>query len=349
MGESNNPGGKMEKVTPTPTEIASPEAAVATDIERTAMWIKVLDTVEQPLVLTALFTIGGLVGALLFTPAFILCAVCILLGIHRSKIFADQHWKTQLLIYCISALLLAMSGYFLNEALDARLDKIQTEFAKKVASFISKGTNESGSPLFAVDIEHRMLSAPGAVTSYWFATFGPSACSLEPTGTAVFLRLTNLQRRKEMIAAYSIQGLRKIQLNHGRMFVILPRGQIGTEFVPRIIDFGAPSGMGMMVNFPVDDVDTSRAIPVTGDFLDYKIGEGHYLEPDEPVRGWVFFEHHKDQFQVPGHLTINITDQFQHNFSYLIPDHIGDPEGDILSRRFVEGALEDLSRCAVVR
>ena len=152
-----------------------------------------------------------------------------------------------------------------------------------------------------------------------------------------------------MITAYSVEGLPKIEVPHGRMFVILPKGQVSSGYVPHIVDWGAPAGMGAMVDFPVDDADASKAIPVTGDFLDYKIGEGHYLEPDEAVRGWVFFEYRKGYVEIPVHLTIKITDQFQHSFTYPIPDHIGDPNGDILPRRIVEGPLEDLSRCAIVK
>lgn len=201
---------------------------------------------------------------------------------------------------------------------------------------------------FAVDIEHRIITLPGPYgTSFWFGSFFGSACSLEPTGAAIFLRITNRQKHKEMITAYSLSGLKKIQVPHGRMFVILSKGQLGSGFVPHTIDFGAPAGVGMFVRFPVDAADVSKAIPVTGDFLDYKIGEGHYLDADEPVRGWVFFEYRKGYVQVPAHLTVNITDQFQHTFSYLIPDHEGDPQGDILPRRVVEGPLEDLSRCAI--
>jgi hypothetical protein len=220
--------------------------------------------------------------------------------------------------------------------------------AEKKVPINSVGKTEL--PAFAVDIEHRMFTEPGPNgTGFWFGGFGLSSCSLQPTGTAIFLRITNLQQHKEMITAYSISGLRKIQVLHGRMFVILPKGEIGNGFVPKAIDFGAPVGMGMLVGFPVDDADTSKAIPVTGDFLDYKIGEGHYLETDEAVRGWVFFEYHKGYVAIPGHLTIEITDQFQHSFSYLIPDHIGNPEGDILPRRIVQGPLEDLSKCTVVK
>jgi hypothetical protein len=236
-----------------------------------------------------------------------------------------------------------------QRALATSPPKIENPPAVK-KKFATKSVGKSESPAFAIDIEHRIFTGPGPYgTSFWFGSFGLSSCSLEPTGTAIFLRITNLQQHKEMITAYSISGLRKIQVLHGRMFVILQNGSIGNGFVPKTIDFGPPAGLGMLVDFPVDDADTSKAIPVTGDFLDYRIGEGHYLETDEAVRGWVFFEYRKDHAAIPGHLTIKITDQFQNSFSYLIPDHIGNPEGDILPRRIVQGPLEDLSKCIIAK
>jgi hypothetical protein len=205
-------------------------------------------------------------------------------------------------------------------------------------------------PPFAVEIEHRIFTVPGPYgTGFWFGTFLFIKCSLEPTGAAIFLRITNTGQQKEMITAYSINGLTKIPVPHGRMFIILPKGKITSGFTPHTIDWGAPAGLGALVDFPVDDADASKAIPVTGDFLDYKIGEGHFLEPDEPVRGWVFFEYRSGHTVIPANLTIKITDQFQHSFTYPIPDQIGDPEGDLLPRRVEEGPLEDLSRCKIVR
>ena len=252
------------------------------------------------------------------------------------------HWRKAML-----AVLIAMTGIALG-GVYVILPRPEIQLASGPPDTTSSPRPKTEA--FAVDIEHRIFTVPGPYgTSFWFGTFAFSRCSLEPTGTAIFLRITNLQQHKEMITAYSIDGLPKTPVTHGRMFIILPKGQVGSGFMPHIIDWGAPSGLGAMVHFPVDDADTTKSIPVTGDFLDYKIGEGHYLEPYEPVRGWVFFEYRKDHIEIPAQLTIKITDQFQRTFDYRIPDHVGDPQGDILSRRIVEGPLEDLSRCAVYK
>jgi hypothetical protein len=52
---------------------------------------------------------------------------------------------------------------------------------------------------------------------------------------------------------------------------------------------------------------------------------------------------------IPAGLTFKITNTLQQTFTYTLPDHFGDPEGDILPRRIVQGPLEDLSRCSIAK
>jgi hypothetical protein len=54
---------------------------------------KLFDFIEHPFVLGALFVLSGIVGALIYTQVFILCAVCILLGFHRAEIVSGQPLK----------------------------------------------------------------------------------------------------------------------------------------------------------------------------------------------------------------------------------------------------------------
>jgi hypothetical protein len=229
--------------------------------------------------------------------------------------------------------------------LEQKLDEIEKN-TSRTKQDVSPG------PAFSVDIEHRIITSPGTGTYFWFGSFFGSACSLEPTAAAIFLRITNLQQHKEMLTAYSVKSgqfvLPRVPLQRGRMFWISPKGQINPRtYTPRTIDFGAPAGMGMWLQVPLDKVDTSVAMPVSGDFLDYKVGEGHYIEPNEPVRGWVFFEFHKELMLMPAKLTVTVTDALQKTFSYSLPDHNGDPAGDMMHRRIVTGPVEDLSRCTI--
>src|SRR5229473_1495635 len=111
--------------------------------DKKSMPSKVFNVIEQPLVLGALFAVGGLVGALLFTPAFILCALCILFGVHRARALAGQSPIAQIIFYLALAVLLSVSGYFLYGALDKALVRSQTAFANRVADLVNYFPKES--------------------------------------------------------------------------------------------------------------------------------------------------------------------------------------------------------------
>lgn len=97
---------------------------------------KWLDFIEHPAVLGALFALGGLVGTLLYTPFFMLCAVCILLGFHRSGLIEGKTRQSQVAAYFGLALFLGISGYLLYGQLDKALNKLQARFAEKVVARI---------------------------------------------------------------------------------------------------------------------------------------------------------------------------------------------------------------------
>jgi hypothetical protein len=101
---------------------------------------KLFNAIENPWTLGALFLLGGIVGATLFAPALIVCAICILLGIHRSNVVADQPRKVQLIVFVALAFALSVGGYFLYGVLDSALQKVQIDFAKRVASFVTPPT-----------------------------------------------------------------------------------------------------------------------------------------------------------------------------------------------------------------
>lgn len=98
-------------------------------------WKKLFDFIENPFTLGALFLLGGIVGAILFTPAFVTCAFCILLGFHRAGVVADQSRKRQVIAFSALIVVMSVGGYVLYELLDSKVQNLQTEFAKKVASF----------------------------------------------------------------------------------------------------------------------------------------------------------------------------------------------------------------------
>jgi hypothetical protein len=72
------------------------------------------DFVEHPFFLAAFSIIGGIVGVILYTPALLICAVCILLALHRSKILRGQgktfEVATYIIVFLITAPLLLGIG-----------------------------------------------------------------------------------------------------------------------------------------------------------------------------------------------------------------------------------------------
>lgn len=97
-----------------------------------------LDFIEHPLTLTALFALGGLVGTLIYTPFYVLCATCLLLGLHRSGYVSARPMRMQVGIYVAAAVVLGVGGYFLYGLLDAAVLRIQDDFARKVAAFVKE-------------------------------------------------------------------------------------------------------------------------------------------------------------------------------------------------------------------
>jgi len=109
-----------------------------------SLWTNIFAFIEHPFTLGAFFLLGGLVGAILFTPAFVICAVCILLGFHRSGVVSGRSTKVQVVSYVVLAVVLAVGGYFLYQRLDSALQRMQTEFAKKISDSMKErhGTND---------------------------------------------------------------------------------------------------------------------------------------------------------------------------------------------------------------
>lgn len=101
------------------------------------IWRRLLDFIEHPATLSALFGLGALVGTFIFAPFFALCAVSILFGFHRARVVSGQSLKVQIIVYMGLALALSVGGYFPYKALDSAVQKMQTEFAEKVANFKS--------------------------------------------------------------------------------------------------------------------------------------------------------------------------------------------------------------------
>jgi hypothetical protein len=139
---------------------------------------RLLDFIENPFVLAALFSLGGLVGTLFYTPFFIFCALSILFGFHRAKVVSQFSWKVQIPIFSMLVIVLVIGGYFLYGALDVALERLQTSFAKKVVAILRSQPSTLEQPqigtsptvtqtiLFRYDLENLPISVPAQSTAY---------------------------------------------------------------------------------------------------------------------------------------------------------------------------------------
>jgi len=101
-----------------------------------SVWRGLLDFLEHGATLSALFGIGALVGALVFSPFFILCAISLLFAFHRT-VLKDRPWKVQARTQIILAIAMTVGGYYLHSYLDAAVNRFQADFAKRVAALVS--------------------------------------------------------------------------------------------------------------------------------------------------------------------------------------------------------------------
>lgn len=140
--------------------------------ENKKLHARLFDFIEHPLVLSALFALAGIVGAFIYTPIFILCAVCILLGFHRAGVVSEQPLKLQVPVYLALALLLSIGGYFTYGALDTAAERYQAAFAQKVAAFLNP-TPERKPPMTFVGVHSPNETTIIPPNSYGIISSGP--------------------------------------------------------------------------------------------------------------------------------------------------------------------------------
>jgi hypothetical protein len=172
-------------------------------IEKETIPFRVFRVIEQPLVLGALFLIGGLMGALLFTPAFILCALCILLGVHRAGALAGQSQKGQIASYLALALFLSIGGYLLYGELDKALERLQMTYAKRVADFLNRSTKEPRNP----PMQAKLLDTPLELLSFNSST-NISVANNDPVpvyAIDIFMDLQNPRVSKTVRLGFDIE------------------------------------------------------------------------------------------------------------------------------------------------
>jgi hypothetical protein len=209
---------------------------------------------------------------------------------------------------------------------------------------------------FAVAVETRIFVIPGGRygTSFWAGSLAPGGCALKSVQAALFIRITNLQKERTLITAYTVKAtgvpLTRIKMNLYKPFVILAKGVLKPSNQPSAAAVQIPvpqGGIGSWVGFKLEDAYPAEARPIEAEFLDPQIAE-RYLEHKQMVRGWAYFEY-PNQGIMPVQLVLTINDETGHTFSYSIPDSGSDQNADAMSRRLAFGPTVDLSACSIDR
>lgn len=355
----------------------------AANPERKNLWQRLLDVIEQPLVLAALFGLGGVVGALLYTPLFILCALCLLLGLHRSGAMSGQSWYWQLAGYVALAAALSIGGYLLYWQLDKALDQFQGRFANKIVKAIKqqeqnpppvapspapvpKGKDTGGkferiapSDMFSVSIEWARLSSGGKGygTNFWVYYPSETGCETDPIQAAYFIRVKNLRSIPISVVGYGVSvwgaplkrispqigGVVGIPYKDGRMFGTT-RDLVDALRPGMAIDFGQGSGFSWADVPIVEGSNFKKGVLLQLDLMNQLLKTP--LQPNVPVRGWAFFQTPNERsFAVMGPTRITLETDDSQTFSYDIDLNHPNWELDNLDRIVTVKSFLDLSSC----
>jgi hypothetical protein len=209
---------------------------------------------------------------------------------------------------------------------------------------------------FAVAVETRIFVVPGGKygTSFWAGSLAPGGCTLKSVQAALFIRITNLQKERTLITAYTVKAmgvpLTRIKMNLYKPFVILGKGVLKASNQPGATAVQTPvpeGGIGSWVSFKLEDAYPAEARPIEAEFLDSQIA-GHYLEHKQMVQGWAYFQYPK-QALIPAQLLLTISDETGHSFPYPIAKTESDQNADTMSWTISFGPTVDLSACSVER
>jgi hypothetical protein len=114
-------------------------------IQQRTKWKRFFDFIEQPLFLVVVSILGGIVGVVLYTPILLVCDVCILLALHRSRSVADLKRSVQFGIY--GALFIVCTGilFWMGNLLQNRARIFIQQIATAVVESINKSSPSNAS------------------------------------------------------------------------------------------------------------------------------------------------------------------------------------------------------------
>jgi hypothetical protein len=206
---------------------------------------------------------------------------------------------------------------------------------------------------FAVQIEAEISRLePSHTTPYWIAYRSIDGCSVSPADIVLFIRIENLKSVDTMITGYTVdiepkktQGtLINLDTITSQVFFIPQKGSK--------VSNGAGSGVvqipagNYIVDMPLNEADMRHAMALDLETMD-RVLSNKLLAPRQIVRGWALFEY-PHPYSIPVDITVNLTDELDHKYSYLLNLNSVARQGDITPHTTTVKETVDLSGCTQI-
>src|SRR6267154_3067331 len=217
--------------------------------------VRLLRLAESAIFWGAMGLFGGAIIVLipLLALKWIFAATWVLLtvAVVRERFFHRRRWLWKIagnILVCslMGAGFVAAWRYIPKPKESLTLDETATLTAKKILELMppqpagenitlptvkKRALSLKAEEAFAVAVETRIFVIPNGGrfgTSFWAGSLAPGGCALKSGQAALFIRITNLQKERTLITAYTVKAmgipLTRIKMNLYKPFVILAKG-----------------------------------------------------------------------------------------------------------------------------
>jgi hypothetical protein len=282
------------------------KAQITSDMKtQRSIWGKLLLFFEHPWITSALFTVGGLVGTLYFTPLLVLSVAGILLAFHRVGVVKGQRLGLQIVAYSVLVTVTFLGFYWVGHIIKVSFhiptaQEIAVELGKRLQidkpitsvgpSPIAPSVNEIKKPPFSV-IMGTALASTGRDNPAIYLYSGRENESMAPVNLMTMINLTNLQSIDTIIAYFEV-SLKADDGNWIPLTWVDPRGK-KTYLAPNL-----RQGAQLDANYLIDSLASA-------------------IKPHETRSGWAYFEYPVEGVRFSGEYRVKVKDmagsQFESN------------------------------------
>ncbi|MGB7589857.1 MAG: hypothetical protein WBO19_01285, partial [Terriglobia bacterium] len=161
MGKGHRKGWKKEELKGLSKSQPREESTAVESKHQTRkkpLFQRLLDFIEHPLFLGAVFLVGGLVGMFFFTPILMICGCCILLAFHRAKVVEGEKPLVQVAAYLLLFALTTGSLYEVGIIIRKKVPSFPTN--EELRQIVTKAVSDTLSKRTPLTETHNQPSKP---------------------------------------------------------------------------------------------------------------------------------------------------------------------------------------------